>query len=1095
MSDAARKLAELSPEARRALLASVVAKRGQDTIAPLSHGQRALWFLHQLAPESVAYNVSLGWRIQSDVDAPALERALDALAQRHPALRSTCRIADGTPVQLVHARPAVPFTVMDATAWTDDDIRNAAVSASQQPFDLERGPVWRATFFTRPHDHVLALAFHHIVYDDWSGQLIAAELPALYSTQLGRVTGSLPKPRAEFADYLRWQREVLEGPQGEQLWSYWQKALAGELPVLNLPTTRPRPAAQTFNGSSFMFSIDDELARGIQALARDHRTTPYVVALAAFGVLLHRLSGQDDILIGTPTAGRSRPEFADVVGYFVNPVVLRADLSGDPSFAQFLARAQNDVLGAMQHADFPFALLVERLQPDRDPARSPLFQVAFIWDRLLAREPNEESTDSAAALRLDGFVGGQQGANFDLDLTLFHDGRSLFGSWKFNTDLYDADTVRAFHEHFETLLAGIIADSSQRISAIPLLTESERRRLVIEWNATDVRRTEATLHEKVEEQAARTPEATALAFGDSTLTYRALDARANQLARYLRARGVTSETRVGICMERSIEMVVALLATLKAGGAYVPLDPSYPAERLSFMLEDAEVAVLLAQHRTAHALRGGRAEVVIETIETLAPTLDALPTEPLPRSAGPDQLAYVIFTSGSTGRPKGAMNTHRGVVNRLMWMHEQYGCDASDRVLQKTPFSFDVSVWEFFWPLISGATLVIAPPESHRDPLAVAGLIERHGITTIHFVPPMLQAFVDALAPGRCGSLRRVFCSGEALTVAQQRGFFDKSGIELHNLYGPTEAAVDVTFWRCCDEGDRAVPIGRPVANTQTYILDRRLEPVPVGVEGELFLGGVQVGRGYLNRPAMTADRFVPDPFSRTGGTRLYRTGDRARYRTDGAIEFLGRFDEQVKIRGFRIELGEIEACLSRHAAVGHCAVVARTGPAGDRRLVAYVVPAPNRRGDADELRAWVGQSLPDYMTPSAFVFLDALPLSPNGKLDRRALPEPRTPETPASKFVAPRTATESALAAIWVDVLGVPQVGVHDGFFELGGHSLLATKVLARLRQALDVELPLRAFFERPTVEGLAVAIAQERAALADQAALERLLSEVEGR
>ena len=1084
MTDVRQRLAGLSPDAKRALLADLVSKKGQDSAGPLSHGQQALWFLHQLAPDSVAYNILLAWRIDPTIDQTALATALASLARRHAALRTTYKIADGAPVQIVHRDMPVTMTVVDASTFSDEALVDAAGAEARKPFDLENGPVWRAARFVRSGEHVLALTFHHIAYDDFSGQQIARELPALYAFARSDRSTPLKDPAAQFSDYVRWQRELLDGAEGERLWSYWQARLGGELPVLNLPTSRPRPPAQTFNGSAFMFVVDAAVADRLQAVARANRTTAYVVALAAFQVLLHRFSGQDDILVGTPTSGRSRPEFSDIVGYLVNPVVVRADLSGNPSFLDHVGQVQESVLGAMEHGDFPFGLLVERLQPVRDPARSPLFQVAFIWDRMHLPADVADTT----GLRLKPFSAGQQGANFDLDLTVFHDGTSMFGSWKFNTDLFDESAIRRFHRAFEKLLDGATSNPRARISALPILDDVERTELLTAWNATAVPRPDATLHGLVEAQVARTPDAPAVVFGETTLSYAELNARADDLANRLAARGVGPETRVGVCLERSTELVVALLAIVKAGGAYVPIDPSYPADRRRFMLDDAQVAILLTCSRIAESAPEPERTPIL-----LVDSLARIAATSVPQHrAKADHLAYVIFTSGSTGRPKGAMNAHRGIVNRLLWMQEAYGLGPSDRVLQKTPFSFDVSVWEFFWPLMTGATLVVAPPGAHQDPAAIATLIERYGITTIHFVPSMLQAFLDVLSPERCGTLRRVICSGEALTAAQQRAFFAVSRAELHNLYGPTEAAVDVTFWRCRDEGDRSVPIGHPVANTQTYVLDRRLEPVAIGVEGELFLGGVQVGRGYVNRPGLTADRFIPDPFGQKPGARLYRTGDRARYRDDGAIEFLGRFDDQVKIRGFRIELGEIEARLEQHPAVAHAAVVVRKSPVGDSRIAAYVVARGTPAPDTGELRRFLSDALPDYMVPSAVVVLDALPLSPNGKLDRRALPEPAA-DRAQQVYVAPRSSTETTLAAIWREVLGVERVGVHDSFFELGGHSLLATKALSRMRQSLGLDVPLRTFFERPTIEGIALAIVEQQAALADRDAVARLLAEIE--
>ncbi len=606
----------LTPEAKRAMLADLLAKKGRDSLGPLSRGQRSLWFMHQLAPESIAYNVLLAWRIRGDLNAHLLHRALEALTERHPLLRTTYKVVDGTPVQMVHQHLPLSWETVDAP-MSDAQIHDAADALSRMPFDLERGPVVLAKLMRHSGSgHVLALAFHHIAYDDWSGQVLARELPVLYEEVRKGSRSSLPPPSATFADFVRWENELLDGPSGERLWNYWKERLGGELPQLNLPTVRPRPAVQTFDGGSIRFAMDDRLTERIQQLARERGTTPYVVVLTAFEVLLHRLSGQDDVLVGTPTNGRSRPEFAGIAGYFVNPVVLRADLSGDPTFLGAAERMQEVVLGAMEHADFPFALLVERLQPERDAARSPLFQVSFVWDRLLNPE---QTAIGAGSLAIEPFTGGQPGATFDLGVTMFHDGRSLSGIWKYNLDLFDADTIQRFHACFLTLLEGVVQNPARRMSELPLLTADERRRLLVDWNDTAVDRPGAIVHQLVEAQVARTPDAPAAIFGQSSLTYRQLNSQANQLARVLQRRGVGPDVLVGVALERSLQAIVTLLAVLKAGGAYVPFDPDYPADRVAFMIDDSKVALMLTEERVKARIDFGTTAVV--TIDTIAEAL------------------------------------------------------------------------------------------------------------------------------------------------------------------------------------------------------------------------------------------------------------------------------------------------------------------------------------------------------------------------------------------------------------------------------------------------------------------------------------------
>jgi len=677
-----------------------------------------------------------------------------------------------------------------------------------------------------------------------------------------------------------------------------------------------------------------------------------------------------------------------------------------------------------------------------------------------------------------------------VDLTLELSGNR--GCFEYSTDLFDAATIARLAGHFETLLTAALADPDGRLSDVPLLTPAERNQLEA-WNATATPYpTDRRLHQLIEAQVERTPDAIAVRFENAELTYRQLNARANQLAHHLRTLGVGPDVRVGICMERSLELVVGLLGILKAGGAYVPLDPAYPHERLSYMLETAGVPVLLTQQRLVDDLPTHTASVLCLDTEWDI-VADPRTENPVNQTAA-DDLAYVIFTSGSTGRPKGAMNTHAAICNRLLWMQDAYQLDGTDRVLQKTPFSFDVSVWEFFWPLMTGACLVVARPGGHQDSAYLVDLIRRKSITTLHFVPSMLQIFVEEPSLGALPSLRRVICSGEALPYDLQQRFFSRLDAELHNLYGPTEAAVDVTFWACQRDGDRPiVPIGHPIANTQMHVLDRWGRPVPVGVVGEVFIGGVNLARGYLNRPELTAERFVPDPFSAVPGARLYRTGDRARRLPDGAIDFLGRLDFQVKLRGFRIELGEIEAALASHPAVRDCAVIVNDGPVGPR-LVAYVVDVEPADATPDRLRAHLEQRLPSYMVPTSFVRLDELPLSPNGKLDRRALPTPEAASPAASAaFVAPESSAEKTVAAIWQDVLGLSRVGLHDNFFDLGGHSLALARVHAELRRQLGTDLTLIDLFKHPTVGDLARAIAATPAGLVptqqieDRAALQR--------
>ncbi|MFP5286522.1 MAG: amino acid adenylation domain-containing protein, partial [Thermoanaerobaculia bacterium] len=878
-----------------------------------------------------------------------------------------------------------------------------------------------------------------------------AELYEAFSQGRSVQLGELP---LQYADFAVWQREWLRGEVLERQLGWWRDHLAGAPAVLELPADRPRPPVRSGRGGSVPVALPEALRDGVQALARRHGATPFMALLAAFQALLGRLAQRDDVPVGTPIAGRNRAEIEGLIGFFVNTLVLRADLAGDPAFRELLARSRETSLGAYACQDLPFEKLVEELQPERSLAHPPLFQVLFV----LQNAPLEELDLPGLDARV--LAPGTGTNKLDLQLALMETAEGLVGDLTYNRDLFDPPTAMRLAGQYERLLAAAVADPEARLSDLLLLGGAEVQQLLREWNDTWADWSlERPLHSWIEEQARRTPDAPALTFEGETLAYRELDERAGRLAAHLRSLGARPETRVGIAAERSLELVVGLLGILKAGACYVPLDPSYPRERLAFMLEDSLDGILLTQERLAGTLPPHRGRVVLLDRE--------MEEEPVSTEVLPEHPAYVIYTSGSTGRPKGAVNTHRAIVNRLVWMQAQYGLAPGDVVLQKTPFSFDVSVWEFFWPLMVGARLVVARPGGHQDSAYLAELIRREGVTTLHFVPSMLQVFLEQPGVETCSSLRRVICSGEALPFELQQRFFTKLGAELHNLYGPTEAAVDVTVWQCEPDGARPiVPIGRPISNLRIHILDRDLRPVPMNVPGELFIAGVGLARGYLKRPDMTAERFVPDPLGEPG-SRLYKSGDLCRHLPDGRVEYLGRLDNQVKLRGFRIELGEIEAALCAHPAVKVAVVLARVDRPGDRRLVAYVTG--DREPSPPELRRHLFESLPEYMVPSAFVVLPAMPLSPNGKVDRRALPAPETASPVEREHVAPRTALEEYLAGLWQAPLGLERVGIHDDFFELGGNSISGAVLINQLQERLGEIVHVVVIFDAPTVERMA--------------------------
>ncbi len=1068
----AEQAASLTPTA---VVRQVITAPIQSAEYPLSAGQQALWFLAQLSPESTAYNIARAVRLKSELDVSAFKRVLQTIISRHASLRTVFSSRDGKPSQRVQEQSEPDFNEEDAADWSDSYLQEHLNEKAHTVFDLKHGPLLRVHLYKRSErEYVLLLVAHHIVVDLWSLELFLDELCEVYAALKEDRSAKLNPVRTHYRDFVRWQEELLQGPEGERLSDYWHRQLAGDLPTLDLTTDRPRPLTQTYRGASHVFKVRPTLIRQLKALAQTHGATLYMILLAAFAALLHRYTEQEEILIASPTAGREKAEFAEVIGYFVNPVVIRTHVSRDLSFASFLDQVRQTALDAFEHQNYPFARLVQDLQSSRDQSRPPIFQSMFILQKAHLLDEKDFSSftlgEAGASVQLDGLTLESMAlerriAQFDLTLAMAEAGAEMLASVEYNTDLFDAASIVRLAGHLQTLLGSIVAAPYTRVSELPLLDEQERR-LLAEWNQTRAEfRNERCLHELIEEQVERTPHAVAVVFEQEQLTYAELNGRANQLARHLRKLGVGPEVRVGICLERSVEMVVGLLGILKAGGAYVPLDPEQPPERLQFMIEDAKPAVILT----------------LEGLSATDYTDQSHGSDPdLIRRFDPRHPCYVIYTSGSTGRPKGVMNTHRALCNRLHWMQETYHLTSSDSVLQKTPFSFDVSVWEFFWPLMTGARLVLAPPGAHRDGASLIRLIEEQQITVMHFVPAMLGVWLDQPEVEKCSSLRMVVCSGEVLPFELQERFFTRLKTELHNLYGPTEAAIDVTFWKCLPESKRhVVPIGHAIANTQIHILDRQLQTVPINVPGELYIGGVGLARGYLHRPDLTAEKFIPNPFCEEAGQRLYRTGDLARYMADGQIEFLGRQDHQVKLRGFRIELGEIETVLSQHETVRKAVVIAREDAGGERQLVAYVVCSQSgATPSASGLRAFLKQKLPDWMLPASFIVLDALPLTPHGKVDRRALPAPDHARAESERaFVAARTKTEEVLAGIWSRLLGIERVSIHDDFFELGGHSLLGMQLISRVREALGVELSVRALFDAPSICAFAAKVEAARA------------------
>jgi amino acid adenylation domain-containing protein len=1028
---------------------------------PLSFAQQRLWFFDQLEPGNLFYNLPNAIRLTGALRVDALRSALQEIVRRHEVLRTSFGSRDGRPVQIIAADIDLPLPVLDISDLPPEPretrARELASAERLKPFDLGRGPLVRAQLIRlASDDHVLLITMHHIVTDGWSmGGIFFRELATLYRA----FSEGRPSPLAElpiqYADFAVWQRQWLQGPVLEKQLGYWREKLAGLAP-LDLPTDRPRPSEQTFHGAHQALRLPAALADRLQAFSRAEGATLFMTLLAAFQALLARYSGQDDIAVGTPIAGRNRAETEGLIGFFVNTLVLRADLSENPTFKDLLRRVRETCLGAYDHQDVPFEKLVEEIQSERDMSRSPLFQVMFVHQNA-----------PRSGLKLGDLTLSPQEADrtitakFDLTLSVTEGKEGLGAVVKYNTDLFDADTMRQFLRHYQVLLEAVVADPGSPVRTVPLLTAEERGRVIEEWNRTDMELpTQLCIHQLVEAQAARRPDAIAVNFQERSLTYADLNRKANRLARRLCQLGVGPETTVALVTERSPEVMVGILGILKSGGAYVPIDGSQPYARLAFMLQDAGARVLLAPRQANRPGFSWDGPVIY--LDELDAPAGAEDDENLNADIQPSNLAYIIFTSGSTGQPKGVLVQHRELVSVICAQNRAFGIRADSRVLQYPAIHFDAAQGEIFRALSSGATLVLALAEDLLPGPDFLRLLREKSITNAT-LPTSVMA---ALPPTDLPELRQLGVGGEACPA--EPALYWARGRRFLNGYGPTETTICATLATDWQPG-RTPPIGRPIANVRAYILDPRLQPVPVGVPGELYIGGAGVARGYLHRPDATAASFLPDPFSDRPGARIYRTGDRARWLPDGQIDFLGRVDGQVKIRGFRVEPGEIEATLRRQGQLKECAVVVREDVPGNKRLVAYVVPQGDPAPTMTELRDFLKANVPDYMVPSAFVLLPSLPRKANGKVNQRALPEPAAAsQGPDRDYTPPRHPTEEIIAGIWSELLSTADIGIHDDFFERGGHSLLATQMVARLRSTFQVDVPLRTFFKNPTIAGL---------------------------
>ena len=1063
-----------------------IPRRDPSLPCPMSFQQRRLWFIDRMYPGSTAYNIDLAIRITGRVDVSALERAINGVVARHEALRTTFNLGDTEPRQVVAPSLEIPLPVVDRRGLprteAETEVRRLLNAEVARPFSLNQGPLLRALLVALPDDeHTLLLVQHHMVTDAWSRGVFYRDLVALYDAFEKGKKSPLRPLEIQYADYAAWQRQTLTAARLQSLLGYWRSRLAGAPQAVPLPTDHPRSGQNEFSGSRMDRVLPPNLARGFFELARKERTSPYVAVLALFSAFLSRCSGSEDIVVGVPAQGRDRAETLDVIGFFLNMLPMRTDLSGAPGFRELLGRVSRTTAADLAHQDLPFERLVEDLHPNRRVGETPLFNTMCMRLDRSSRVARPRWRQD-----LDDFDRGTAAVDLILALNEIDDGAQRM-TLRFNNAIFERATIARWMSQLERLMEGVVADPDRRLMEIPLLTEAEQHQLSVAWNDTAADYpSERCVHQLFEAQVTRTPRAVAAVCGDRQLTYAELNARANQLAHHLIALGVGAGTLVGLCLDRSLEMIVGVLGVLKAGAAYVPLDPSYPPSLIRFMLEDTGAPVLVTQQTLLSQLPPIAGHQVC--LDADAAVIASQPQTDLPPRTTAERFAYIIYTSGSTGTPKGVVIPHRAVVNLLVSMARTPGLAAGDVLVAVTTLSFDIAVLELHLPLAVGATVVIAPRDCARDGHALAALLERSRATVLQGTPATWRLLLDA--GWRRTVLSKALVGGEPMTRDLATRLIE-SGVELWNLYGPTETTVYSTFARITDPSE-VMTIGRPIANTRVWIVDAHGRICPVGVAGELLLGGDGLALGYWNRPDLTAERFVPNPFSTIPGERVYRTGDRARYLADGRIEFLGRLDDQVKIRGFRIEPGEIESVLQKHSAVRQAVVLPREDSPGDTRLVAYVVPADPERPNVEALRTLMRERLPEYMRPSAYVVLDRLPLTPAGKLDRKSLKAPEYDRRASDSYVAPRNGLEEVIADIWREVLGVERIGVHDNFFESGGHSLLATQVVARLSRLLRVELPVRRMFESPTIAELARTLMNLDGELTEST-LERILLEME--
>ena len=1030
---------------------------------PLSYAQQRLWFLDQLEPNSHVYNIVSAARLRGKLDGQVMLACLEEIVRRHESLRTNFRIQRERPVQVITAPGPFQLSQVDLCQIPEvsREVKARLIldSEARKPFNLSQDLFLRAILIKMTEDeHILVITTNHIAADGWSLGIISHELTSLYTAYVQGQPSPLSELKIQYADFSLWQNQQLHGDYLEQELTFWKDRLSGSLPILDLPTDQPRPALQSFKGSRAKFDLSLELWEELKNLSRRENVTLFMTLFAAFAVLLYKYTGQEDILVGSPVAGRNLAELEPLIGFFANNLVLRVDLSGNPSFLNLLSRIRQITLDAISHQELPFQFLVDSIHPERDLSRMPFFQVMFSLQNM----PFEEL--SAPGLIYQPILVDAGISRFDLTIEIWELEKQVWIFAEYNTDLFEPATIELLMGHYQTLISSLLADPTRLIGDLSILTDEELQHILKDVNDTKMDVPQCPIRDLFEAQSVLSSNLLAASFGEHALTYSELNSRANQLAHHLRSLGAGPDVLVAIYLERSVEMVIGLLAILKSGSAYLPLDPIYPSERLEFMLQDSGALILLTEEKLLGSISRCKAQPVC--IDADWPAVCRESTDNPVVAFGPDNLAYVIYTSGSTGRPKGVQVLQRGVVNFLKSMQHEPGISSRDILLSVTTLSFDIAGLEILLPLVSGALVVIVSSEVASDGLRLAEAIHQNRATMMQATPATWQMLVSTGWKGTSGL--KVLCGGDSLSAELAVQLLERSA-SVWNLYGPTETTIWSTIYPISSK-EQPVAIGRPIANTRVYIVDTHLQPVPFGVPGELLIGGYGLAKGYLNQPELTAEKFIPDPFSMEPGARLYRTGDLARLRRDGNIEFLGRIDHQVKIRGFRIELGEIEAVLSEHPSIQQVVVIPHNDSPGSKRLIAYIMVAQQPVPTVSELRQYLGNRLPEYMVPAVFVFLESFPLTTNGKVDRRHLPPPEgnRPDL-GSNFVSPRNETERSLSAIWQELLNLKQVGAEDNFFELGGHSLLATQLMSRLDESFHINLPLRTIFETPTLAGLA--------------------------